>query len=351
MAAQDSEMIPSVQLPEIKPQAARRRQQARKAKNEIKASLHAGVAKPPAQCKRAARKAVTKTPSPSHAASTGLLTPPPSKRKATVEADATEGDQSNGEVETSSKKTTVQGTKQKKLSWTPKENRAKPFIEVPPKKVLDKLRFADMERTYVVGYQAKGLKEGENPEITFDFVGSTGNLYKTVIRKVPSCNCPDKRFRPQNPQCKHIIYALVHTLKAPAHLQYQAALLASEINEMWQECSLSQVKSTSTEDNDGKRKPIEGDCPICFMELKTGENTVWCQSSCGNNVHKACFDQWAIRSRLTSSGVRCVYCRAEWGNENEKRVDALRKNAVIGPGGYRNVGFGLDLQRGMNTTL
>jgi hypothetical protein len=58
-------------------------------------------------------------------------------------------------------------------------------------------------------------------------------------------------------------------------------------------------------DPSDKRRPIEGDCPICFMEFEPEkEKTVWC-GTCGNNIHKACFDQWAATQQR--QGVRCVY--------------------------------------------
>lgn len=60
-------------------------------------------------------------------------------------------------------------------------------------------------------------------------------------------------------------------------------------------------------DHDGKRKPLEGACPICFMDFEANDKTVWCQTGCGNNVHEVCFKQWA-RTSLTSQGsIRCVY--------------------------------------------
>lgn len=74
---------------------------------------------------------------------------------------------------------------------------------------------------------------------------------------------------------------------------------------MYQGSPLSRVENTSAEDNDGNRKSIEGDCPICFMEFEPDEELVWCKAACGNNIHKACFEQWVATSR--SSGVRCVY--------------------------------------------
>lgn len=102
----------------------------------------------------------------------------------------------------------------------------------------------------MVGHQVGGSQEV--PEISFDIVGSTGNLYKTIIGKVPSCDCPDGL---KGNQCKHICYGmcsrpgalffqstptylfglfllmacqvLLHALKAPGHLQYQLAFLSS----------------------------------------------------------------------------------------------------------------------------
>lgn len=105
---------------------------------------------------------------------------------------------------------------------------------------------------YVVGHTVGGT--GDVPEISFDMVGTTGNLYKTVIGKVPSCDCPDAM---KGNQCKHIFYGmfftspsavmtypsstiiiysyflvlmaytvLVNALRAPEHLQYQLAFLS-----------------------------------------------------------------------------------------------------------------------------
>lgn len=55
---------------------------------------------------------------------------------------------------------------------------------------------------FVVGHTVNGLLS-ENPEISFDIVGSTGNMYKTTIRKDPTCDCPDGK---SGNQCKHICY-------------------------------------------------------------------------------------------------------------------------------------------------
>ncbi|CAG8590926.1 7635_t:CDS:2 [Funneliformis caledonium] len=43
-----------------------------------------------------------------------------------------------------------------------------------------------------------------------------------------------------------------------------------------------------------KRRPIEGgDCAICYEKFdENDDKIVWCQKGCGNNLHKACYDQW-----------------------------------------------------------
>lgn len=45
------------------------------------------------------------------------------------------------------------------------------------------------------------------------------------------------------------------------------------------------------------------------MEFEDDEEIVWCRAACGNNVHKACFDQWA---RTKMGHVTCPFCRTPW---------------------------------------
>lgn len=96
-----------------------------------------------------------------------------------------------------------------------------------------------------------------------------------------------------------------------SHLHY----FMQELREMYQSSPLSSQEEQS-EDNNGKRKPIEGDCPICFMELEPEKDEiVWCRAACGNNVHKACFRQWAATQN--AQGVRCVYW---WARPPETKI-------------------------------
>ncbi|KAJ5745472.1 hypothetical protein N7520_010654 [Penicillium odoratum] len=189
----------------------------------------------------------------------------------------------------------------------------------------------------------------DEPEISFDIVGSTGNIYKTIIGKEPTCDCPDGK---RGNQCKHICYALVYALKAPRELQYQLAFLTTELHEILKGSPLNRIQTVSVDPTDGKQKPIEGDCPICFMEFEPNEKVVWCKSACGNNIHKACFDQWAVTTR--KSGVRCVYCRTPWkADKPDIDIETIRKSGSVGEDGYFNVAsqFGLSTQRGMSPPL
>lgn len=176
---------------------------------------------------------------------------------------------------------------------------------------------------------------------TVDLAGTTGNIYTVTISHVPTCNCPN--FLGGNPQCKHILYVLIKVLKAPDHLMYQAAFLTSELHEIFTNAGPLPTDSVSEEDKDGKRKPVEGDCPICCEELATdAEPTVWCKAACGNNLHKSCFDQWAA----TKGGgkVTCPYCRTAWENSVDgEMLKDVKKSGTIGRDGYVNVASQLGL--------
>ncbi|KAI9376547.1 hypothetical protein BJX61DRAFT_324824 [Aspergillus egyptiacus] len=229
------------------------------------------------------------------------------------------------------------------------ERRARKFRNAPPKSFQQRLERAITQRMFVVGQTVTGTDDV--PELTFDIVGTTGNLYKTVIGKEPTCSCPDAR---KGNQCKHICY--VKVLNAPVHLQYQLAFLSPELRDIYENSPLRQVNDKAVEpDTDGKRKPVEGDCPICFMEFEPEkEAIVWCRAACGNNIHKTCFQKWAATQQ--GQGVRCVYCRSPWQNQDaDGKVDVdlqqLLSEGRIGEDGYVNVAsqMGLSGERDCST--
>ncbi|PLB54367.1 RING finger domain protein [Aspergillus steynii IBT 23096] len=225
------------------------------------------------------------------------------------------------------------------------ERRARIFRKHPPRSFLERHLRATSQRMFVVGQSVTEIDEA--PEMTFDIVGTTGNIYKTTIGKVPMCDCPDSQ---KGNQCKHICYVLAIVLKAPPHLQYQLAFLSSELRQIYQQSSL-RVTETTPENKDGNRKAVDGDCPICFMEFEPDkEEIVWCRAACGNNIHKTCFQKWAATQR--AQGVTCVYCRSPWQSDtSDLNLENLMKEGTVSQEGYINVAsqMGLSGERDHST--
>ena len=169
---------------------------------------------------------------------------------------------------------------------------------------------------------------------------------QVTIGQIPSCTCPDHK---KGNECKHKVYVLNNVLKAPEHLQYQLAFLSSELRDIFAAAPAIPTDLSSAEDTDGKRKPIEGECPICYMDFDEEHNElVWCTAACGNNMHKSCFDQWATSQREV--GVKCVYCRTPWSVQAGD-LEQVRQAGLMGVDGYVNVGeqFGMSQARDYST--
>ncbi|KAL2785856.1 hypothetical protein BJX66DRAFT_49202 [Aspergillus keveii] len=265
-----------------------------------------------------------------------IPTPAKSSRKQT-KASSAAGSNPTDDLGNANPSKKTKNSKRKKAEESTSERRARRFRKEPPKTFRERLERAVTQRMFVVGQTVDGTDV--LPEMKFDIVGSTGNLYRTTIGKEPTCSCPDGA---KGNQCKHICYVLVKVLKAPAHLQYQLAFLSTELSEIYENSPLRHVKEKAEEsETDGKRKPVEGDCPICFMEFEPGkENIIWCRAACGNNVHANCFQKWAATQN--SRGVRCVYCRSPWQVEDadgkvEMDLEQLRTQGQVGDDGYINV--------------
>jgi uncharacterized Zn finger protein len=181
----------------------------------------------------------------------------------------------------------------------------------------------------------------------FIVLGSVGNVYTVIINSTPQCSCPD--FQKGN-SCKHILFVFLKVLKLPpeSELIYQRGLLSSEIKEIFHNAPPDptimaniQVQKKYIEivegksENSIKRRSIEGDCPICYEEMKSSEQLVWCKNSCGNNIHLECFNNWC-KSKNNMEEITCVYCRALW-NQDKTHLTSE---------GYINLG---NFQPGMNT--
>lgn len=157
---------------------------------------------------------------------------------------------------------------------------------------------------------------------------------------MPSCTCPAGIFTRNGEEklCKHTIYVLHNVLKAPEHLKCQNAFLTEELKQIFSNAPALPAEVAEDEPQDGNRKPVEDDCPICCMDFEADEEIVWCRAACGNNVHKGCFDQWA---NTKAGRVTCPFCRTPWEDEAPKTQKVNVVSVSIpedrGEGGYRNV--------------
>jgi hypothetical protein len=136
-------------------------------------------------------------------------------------------------------------------------------------------------------------------------------------------------------------------LRVRHELVYQLALLSSELVEIFRKApAIRSAEDSGSDDNN--RKPVEGDCPICFMELEPTESIVYCKAQCGQNIHKECFGMWAATKRLTGQiQIPCPMCRTPWqGDSNAAKK--IKKTGVVGIDGYVNVAdqLGISTVRG-----
>lgn len=136
-------------------------------------------------------------------------------------------------------------------------------------------------------------------------------------------------------------------------MAYQLAFLTNELTEIFANApvtTLSSDAASEVTDSGGKRKPIEGDCPVCVMEFDASdkpEDILFCRAQCGQNIHKDCFEQWA---RAKPGEVKCVYCRTLWKGDDDT-IKRVSKSGTINHEGYVNVAgeLGLSGERDMST--
>ena len=198
------------------------------------------------------------------------------------------------------------------------------------------------QRMFVLDRQ-RDTSNSEHPTETISLAGTTGNVYTIVVDKVPSCDCPHAK---KGNQCKHIAYVLSRVLRVPADLEYQLAFISAELRDIFAKAPpLPSETAERNDDGDGKRKPIEGECPICSedFEPESKESIVYCKSACGNNIHAQCFKMWAATKQ--GRGVTCPFCRTEWQQEGggEAAAKSVAREGPKNREGYVNVAAQLGL--------
>jgi len=179
----------------------------------------------------------------------------------------------------------------------------------------------------------------EHPSETISLAGTTGNVYTIRIDKVPTCDCPHAK---KGNQCKHVVYVLSRVLRAPPELEYQLAFTSSELRDIFAKAPPLPSETASNDAQDGNRKPVEGECPICCNDFEPGssETIVYCKAACGNNIHGGCFAQWAATKQ--GQTITCPFCRSPW-QDDEANLPEIAKGASTNAEGYVNVASPLGL--------
>ncbi|KAJ3311123.1 hypothetical protein HDU76_003203, partial [Blyttiomyces sp. JEL0837] len=247
-------------------------------------------------------------------------------------------------------------------------NAAVPFVEEKrearfkakaSQAVQDRISRALQQRMFLLS-----RKTVSNHHHEFAVLGSTGNVYTVHVRKISSCDCPD--FGKGN-LCKHILFVYLKVLRvdSDSYMIYQTALLTSELEEIFngamkvdptvlagkkviasykRHVSGTGEDEEGGEDDDGgvKQRALEGSCPICFEDFEESDKTkvVWCTTSCGNNIHTTCFQNWKAATEKKGEKATCVYCRAVWITPGavDKSGKGKGKRALEGEEGYLNLG-------------
>ncbi|KAF2848974.1 hypothetical protein T440DRAFT_142895 [Plenodomus tracheiphilus IPT5] len=243
--------------------------------------------------------------------------------------------------------------KRKRISDAPtEEKRLRQFRARAPQTYLVVKERALTQRLTVLSRERCGTDDV--PEEKVRVAGSTGNVYTIRIGLTPRCDCPHAE---KGNQCKHIVYVMLRVLKAREEIAYQLALLSSELRELIKNAppipgvETNGKDGSETEGEDTNRKPIKGECPICYDELEDKEHTVYCKSSCGNNVHKDCMQKWIA---ISKGKATCPYCRAKWAVDTglEGKLGEIDTSGLqLNEDGYVNVAgqLGLDGERDYST--
>ncbi|KAM7184844.1 hypothetical protein V8F20_012044 [Naviculisporaceae sp. PSN 640] len=220
------------------------------------------------------------------------------------------------------------------------------YRDKPPQSFHDVYERATTQRFYVLSRTRGGT--AQEPEETVEMTGSTGNIYTVVVARQPTCDCPQGK---EGKQCKHVVYILAKVLHARHEHVYQLALLTTELQEIFARAPppLDEEHDEEARDKNKGRKPVEGDCPICFsdMEEEGCEKIVWCRAACGQNIHKECFEMWASTKRKQSGSnaqVTCPYCRSVWEGD-EDMVKKIQKTGGKNSEGYVNVASQLGISQ------
>lgn len=97
-----------------------------------------------------------------------------------------------------------------------------------------------------------------------------------------------------------------------ASFQGEVATTREEVtNEEESETHVLEAPALEQEPEDSphahERRAIEGDCSICFEDLSSGGDTLWCTAQCRQNFHADCINLWHASQEANRRVKTCPY--------------------------------------------
>jgi hypothetical protein len=153
----------------------------------------------------------------------------------------------------------------------------------------------------------------------YEILGSTQSIYQVKISPDQYvCTCPDFQRRSGGSRlfcCKHIYFVLIKILNyTHDNSENNEDDEEFQLDDLEMRCKkrLESLQSSLTVVSvDRRPMDVNSECPICLELITKDEETSWCKSQCGGNVHSVCIQRWL----KVKGGNHCPLCRAPWKAE------------------------------------
>lgn len=190
------------------------------------------------------------------------------------------------------------------------------------------------ERAFV--HRLKLIKEKlKDNGVLYNVLGTTGNVYSVIMLLngvIDSCTCPDHQSKGN--YCKHQYFIQERVLKTEKHENdIRIAIALSRLENKFflidDDGILAPEKVIQEYKKKRKRTMVERksvknrECPVCFESLEQ-DDVIYCDSSCGQPIHKKCFTDWTLANKST-----CVYCRTDMYDDSKKQQSYINLEYAI----------------------
>jgi hypothetical protein len=168
-------------------------------------------------------------------------------------------------------------------------------------------------------------------ERKYEVMGTTGNAYAVTVKNIPTCTCPDHTLR--NKRCKHIYFVLTRIMKVEPDQEDIDEYSDQDLRDMFKNIPpivdnlkvdnirLAKFKALNKNSNgevDIKKIDQDDLCPVCLGEMyDRDEELIYCKYSCGNGIHKECFDQYSSKQH----DIKCLFCHKKWITKNNQYIN------------------------------